>query len=146
MPFKKGPGSMANRGEYLDRLFNSFVNEDIFAPLTVLATGQGTFKVDIKENDEAYIFEADMPGIEKEAIDVDYENEHLTISTKREDTVEENTGTYIRRERHYGEMKRSFFVGDIDRERIKAGFTNGVLTVEVPKTGAAAEKKKIDIT
>ena len=146
LPFRKGPGSIVNRGEYLDRLFNSFLNEDIFTPLNLINPAGTTFKVDIKDNEDAYVFEADLPGIGKEAIDVNYENEHLTITAKRENTVEEKADNYLRRERTYGELKRSFYVGNIDRDKIKAAFENGVLTVEIPKEASVEAKTKIDIT
>ena len=89
-------------------------------------------KSDIYEKDGKYHLEADLPGFDKNNIHVDYKDGYLTIQASKEDNFEENN-KYIRRERHYGEVSRSFYVGDIDEKEIKAKFKDGSLKITFPK-------------
>ena len=89
-------------------------------------------KTDIYEKDGKYHLEADLPGFDKNNIHVDYKDGYLTIQASKEDNFEENN-KYIRRERHYGEVSRSFYVGDIDEKEIKAKFKDGSLKITFTK-------------
>ena len=89
-------------------------------------------KTYIYEKDGKYHLEADLPGFDKNNIHVDYKDGYLTIQASKEDNFEENN-KYIRRERHYGEVSRSFYVGDIDEKEIKAKFKDGSLKITFPK-------------
>lgn len=97
-------------------------------------------KTDIYEKDGKYHLEADLPGFDKDNIQVDYNDGYLTIHATKEDKVEEN-GKYIRRERHYGEVSRSFYVGDIDESDIKAKFKDGSLKITFPKEKEERKEK-----
>ena len=93
-------------------------------------------KTDIKEKGNNYIIEVDLPGYEKDNIQIEMENGYLKVSAKVEDSnEEEEEEKYIHKERFYGECSRSFYVGDV-----KASFKNGILTLTVPKE----EQKKLD--
>ena len=96
---------------------------------------QGSFSTDIKETDNAYILEADLPGFKKEDIHIDISDNTLTISAERHSEHEEKDkkGSYIRCERSYGSFARSFGLDGVDAENIKAGFADGVLTLTMPK-------------
>ena len=65
-------------------------------------------KTDIYELDNKYYLEIDLPGIKKENIKINYENGYLTISAEK-NVLSSGPNTYIRRERFYGEIKRSFY-------------------------------------
>ena len=93
-------------------------------------------KTDIREHDEGYEVDIDLPGFKKEDININYENGYLTISTsKRLDKDEKDEqGHYIRQERYVGNMSRSFYLGDIPKEDIKAKYEGGVLRLSVPKS------------
>ncbi|SHH09279.1 Hsp20 family protein [Tepidibacter thalassicus] len=97
VPFKKNNNSITKKSDYFNHLFNNFFEDDFF-PTTVFGNN---FKVDLKETKNEYIIEADLPGINKEAINIDYENNYLTISAKREETIEDKNDTYVRRERNF---------------------------------------------
>jgi HSP20 family protein len=106
----------------------------------------GSFKVDLKETDENYLVEAELPGIKKEAIDIDYSNNYLIIRAKREDSTDETKENYVRRERHYGEFNRSIYVDNVNENEIDAAFKDGVLKIVLPKiTKGQDRKRKIDI-
>ncbi|HSN57960.1 MAG TPA: heat shock protein Hsp18 [Clostridiaceae bacterium] len=140
VPFKKN--RLLKKGE---DFFDNFFDEDFTMPMPFDKMGLG-FKVDLKETDTSYLVEADLPGIAKEDVDIDYKNNYLTIKAKREEKVEEKKENYVRKERKYGEFKRMFYVDNVDENSIKASFTDGVLKVELPKTEKAkTETKRIVI-
>ena len=108
-------------------------------------------KTDIREDDNGYLLEVDLPGYKKEDIKIDVTDGYLTIHAKTTDEVnEEEKGKYVRRERFMGECTRSFYVGDDAKEdEIKASFKNGILKLEVPKVNPEEkkeEKKYIEIS
>lgn len=97
-------------------------------------------KTDIQENDNQYIIEIDLPGFNKEDIKVDLEYGYLNINASKKSEINDNS-KYIRRERYYGKLTRSFYVGDVLLEDIKANFKNGILKLEIPKI---SEDKKLE--
>ena len=88
-------------------------------------------KTDIRENRNNYVMEIDLPGLKKEDITINYENGYLTIKASK--LVESKTDSYIRRERFYGEVKRSFYIGEKKETDIKANYESGILTISFPK-------------
>lgn len=141
IPFRR---HMLNRGDDdFGQLFRNFFNNDFTQELSNI---YGSFKVDLKETEDSYLVEADLPGMNKDAINIDYESNYLTVSAKRDDTIEDKRENYVRRERHYGEFKRSFYIDNVDEEKIDASFKDGVLKITLPKlTKGNDKKKKIDI-
>ena len=101
-------------------------------------------KTDIKETEDSYILDVDLPGYKKEDIKVDITDGYLTINAKASNEInEEKKGKFVRRERFVGECNRSFYVGeDIKEDEIRASFKNGILELEVPKIDP--EEKKTD--
>ena len=95
----------------------------------------GSFNTDIRETDTEYVLEADLPGFNKDDIHVDVNDDSLTISAERHSEHEDKAkrGSYLRCERSYGSYVRTFSLEGVDTEGIKAAFTNGVLTLHLPK-------------
>ena len=89
-------------------------------------------KTDIYEWDNKYILELDLPGIKKENIKVYYDNGYLTISANN-NVLAVKPESYIRRERLYGEIKRSFYIGIKKADDLKAKLKDGILTIIFPK-------------
>ena len=139
-------------GENMMDVFNDF-DRDFFRgfarPEHMLygKNAQRMMKTDVKETDEGYELDVDLPGFKKEEIRLDLENGYLTISTEKSlENKEEKKGKVLRQERYAGTMSRSFYVGDsITEEDIKAKYENGVLSLSVPKKEArkVPEKKTI---
>lgn len=107
-------------------------------------------KTDIKEKDGNYVFKMELPGVEKENVNIDLENGYLTVSATVNKDVEEEEKKekYIYKERYVGESSRSFYVGDfVTEEDVKASFKNGILTIVVPvqKEVEQEAKKRIQI-
>lgn len=106
-------------------------------------------KTDIHETDKAYKFQIDLPGFKKEDVSAELKDGYLTITVQKnvqdEKTAEE--GKLIRRERYTGSCQRSFYVGDAVKESdCKASFSDGILTVEVPKASAIEREERKLIT
>lgn len=99
------------------------------------------FDVDIEEDEEAYTLEADLPGLTKEDIHLDYTDNVLSIQAQQETEREEQDDerNYIRRERSTRSYNRQFLIKNVDEEAIDAKFTNGVLTVKLPKKDKDAD-------
>ncbi len=103
-------------------------------------------KTDIYEKDNKYILEIDIPGIKKENIKINYENGYLTITAEK-NVLSSSPNTYVRRERFYGEIKRSFYIGIKNETDLKAKYTDGILTITFPKADIPKkETKNITIT
>ena len=101
-------------------------------------------KTDVRETDDGYEVEIDLPGFKKDQISLQLENGYLTISAaKGLDKEEKKDGRVIRQERYSGAMQRTFYVGDgVDHEDVKAKFEDGVLKLDIPKKSAKIPEKK----
>jgi HSP20 family protein len=95
----------------------------------------GEFRADIRDTGDAYELEADLPGVKKEDIQVELDNNYLTISAERhaEKDEKDKKGNYARRERSYGSYSRSFDVTGVQTDQITAEYTDGVLKLRLPK-------------
>lgn len=110
--------------------------------------GMNTFKADIRDNGSEYLLEAELPGFDKEQIQIEVNGDVLTISTGKEEMVEEeNAGTnYIRKERRVGKVARSFALDNVKVDGISADFKDGVLKMVLPKLKeTAGTRRRIDI-
>lgn len=106
---------------------------------------QRYMRTDIKENDNGYVLEVEMPGVNKQDIDIDLKDGYLNISvSKSEKNDGDKKDNYIHRERSFS-CSRSYYVGDIDKSEIKAKYDNGILTVEVPKDSPKKPENRIEI-
>ena len=124
---------------WVDNFFKSFFDPSQYG-------NQGRMKVDIKENDKDYVIEADLPGVNKDDVQIELRNDILTISVKQNEVKEEERDNYICKERRTSSMSRSFKVDNVEAKDIKAKFDNGVLAITLPKS--EKEKKnqyRIDI-
>ena len=104
-------------------------------------------KVDITETKDNFLITAELPGIDEKNVDITLDGETLTIKGEKKETGEDKQGKFYSRERSYGQFQRSFEVPTIiNQNKIDASFSNGVLTVKMPKTPEAKkEVKKIPI-
>ncbi|PRR85688.1 heat shock protein Hsp18 [Clostridium luticellarii] len=142
IPFRKD--NSMSRGDEFEKFMKSFFNND-FSPVGMNVFGRD-FKVDLKENDDSYLVEADLPGVNKDDINLSFKNNYLTISAKRENSREDKKEDFVRRERNYGEFKRSFYIDNVDDQKIDASFKDGVLKIELAKSEKGRNRgRKIDI-
>lgn len=131
-----------NGGDYFDDAFTNF-----FRPV-FYDDRFDNMKTDIKESDNGYTFEVELPGFDKQDLSLNLENGYLTIGANKVVKEEgDKKSKFLRRERSC-QCRRSFYVGDdVTEEDIKAKYNNGVLEVNVPKDQPKQipEKKKIEI-
>ena len=93
-------------------------------------------KTDVKETDQGYELDIELPGYKKEDVRAQLKDGYLTVQAAKNEE-----GAYIRRERYAGTMSRSFYVGDnVTEEDIHAKFEDGILKLSVPKK----EAKKVE--
>lgn len=104
-----------------------------------------SMKCDIYEKDGDYHIEMDIPGFEKKDISIECDNGNLTITAEKEESENDKSKRYIKRERTYGKYQRSFYLGDVEEDKIKAEFKNGMLTIVVPQKEEKNTKKQIKI-
>ena len=98
--------------------------------------GSRLMKTDVKEVEDAFEIIMDLPGVEKEDIQIELKEGYLTVSASKTTQFSESGENcrYIRKERFEGSAKRSFFVGDFANEdNIRASYNNGVLKLTIPK-------------
>lgn len=103
--------------------------------------------VDITEDEKAYRLSAELPGLSEKEIDVVLSGDSLTLKGEKRQEKEQKEKSFYLSERAYGSFQRSFYIPEgVDRDRIAADFSKGVLTVTMPKTAKAVEQqKKIEV-
>lgn len=124
-----------------------FTNDDFFddffdAPVrrSYMPTAM---KCDVKELDHSYELDLQLPGYNKEDVEVSVDDGYLTVSASHQENQEEKEeGKYIRKECYTGSCQRRFYVGkEVKGENIKASFANGVLSLTVPKAETLPERE-----
>ena len=101
--------------------------------------------VDVREAEDEYLMEAELPGLTDKDIELNIEDNILTLSSKKEQNKEEKKNGYLIRERRKHEFARTFVLPkDVDREKIKGEFKDGLLVVSIPKK-PEAKPRKIDV-
>jgi len=142
VPFNRNR-SMLRPGGFEDfyNMIDDFFNDNKW-PRNLM---HDSFKIDVKENESDYLIEAELPGVKKEEMNLELNEDILTISVRREEKTEEKKENYIHRERRFGSMQRSIRLADIKSEGINATFEDGVLRVTVPKEVQPVRKTQIEI-
>ena len=118
--------SIIPRRFYLDDFFDDFV------------PSKNDMKCDIYEKEGKHHIEIDVPGFKKEDIKIEAKNGYLTIKEKKDKK-------YIRQERIYSKVQRSFYLGNIDENDIEAKYEDGTLKISIPKKEQIENKKYIEI-
>jgi len=104
-----------------------------------------TFKIDIEEKENEYLIEAELPGVRKEEIDLNIEEDNLCITVNRSEDVNKDGKNYIHRERRASTMSRRVRLSGAKLDEIKAKLEDGVLNIVIPKDIKASTSRKIDI-
>lgn len=124
---------------FIDEAFNDFVSP---GSLDAASTRPWMPAVDIEETEDALTLYVEIPGLSKDDVQLTLENNVLTISGERRFDQERKGSNYHRVERAYGKFSRAFSLPtNVDTEKVKAGFDNGVLAVTLPKTDAAKPRR-----
>lgn len=91
------------------------------------------FRVDLRENDQNYVVTADLQGIERDAIDVDFKDNDLIISANRHNFSEDNDDNHTSSEGYYEDFRRVIHIDNVDDNNIDASYNDGVLIITLPK-------------
>lgn len=122
-------------------LLNSLFN-DIMDNTGYRTYNYATPRVDVKENDDGYTLEMELPGRTEKDVNIELNNDNLTISSNKEEKKDSKNGKYILKERRTSNFERRFALPkDVDTEKISANFKNGVLTVNMMKKPQSTTKK-----
>ncbi len=141
VPFRRG-----NRLSRPYSLADSFFNDDFFKGFFANTAALSRMSVDVKDEKDKYVLEAELPGAKKEDIKIDIDNGILTLSAQIGNETNEEKDNYVYRERRYGSVCRSFSLDNIDDEKIKAEYKDGILTIDMPKKEPEKKlTKSIDI-
>ena len=136
-----------------DRSFRRMANFDPFREMDNMersffgnANVVSAFRTDVSDTGNAFVLESELPGFNKDDINIDIENDCLTISVERKLDNEDKKKNLVKRERFYGSYSRSFDVTGIDTDAIDAKYTDGVLTVTLPtKVETAPASRRLEI-
>ena len=92
-------------------------------------------KTDVRETEDTYEVDIDLPGFKKDEITVDLKDGCLTVSAAKglDKDEEDKKGRYIRQERYAGACSRSFYVGDVEPDQVTAKYEDGILRISMPK-------------
>ncbi len=104
-----------------------------------------TFKVDVEEKDAEYLITAEMPGVAKNEIDLEMNNQNLIIHLKKEEHIDEKKKNYIHKETHVSSQSRGIYLAHANGENINAKLDNGILSIKVQKAAKKDTSNKITI-
>lgn len=116
--------------------------EDLFD--SIYGPNRKSFDLDIKETENNYTVEANLPGFKKDEVSIELHNGKLTISVNRKETENKNEENYVYRERKFYSSKRTVNLPDSDSEKVKAKLEDGVLTIKVDKKEKTSNKIVIE--
>ena len=126
----------------MDRLFDDLVPFRLFDEEREPLTGVWNPRCDILETDNDFIVTLDLPGVKKENVTVNYQDNQLTISGERIAEEIQEKRDFIRKERTYGNFHRVFTLPQsVNAEKITANFKEGILTIKVPKSEESKPKQ-----
>jgi HSP20 family protein len=140
----RGFGSLQER---INRMFDDTMRTIYPQEGEELERGTWMPAVDIHETEDGYVVKADLPGIKKEDIQIDLKDSTLTLKGEKKFEQKVSKDNYIRTERAYGTFVRSFTLPhNVDSEKIKASYKDGVLELTLPKKEEAKPKQiKVEV-
>lgn len=145
VPFNSKYNNLTRADAGFDNFYNmldDFFNDN-FMPARNLS--RDTFKIDIEETDKEYRIEAELPGVKKEEIAINTEDNDMCISVNRTEEVTNDSKNYIHRERRVSSMSRRVRLANAALDEIKAKLEDGILTIKVPKYDKSVNSRKIEI-
>ncbi|HEY9745188.1 MAG TPA: Hsp20/alpha crystallin family protein [Oculatellaceae cyanobacterium] len=128
----------------MDALFNELWRG--FRPRALTDFQFGSFPVDVLDQGDEIIVRAELPGVEKDKIDIRCAEDSLSIATEKSEQTHIKDGTWVVQESSFGKMVRTIALDTpVDPDRAQASFQNGVLTIRLPKAGPSRRGRSIRI-
>ena len=122
IPFERRQHDMT---DYFDQMEKSLFGD--------FGKAYASIKTDIMDEGDHFLLKCELPGLKKEDINIEIDNDVLTVSAEYKEENEEKKENYLRRERRYGSFSRSFDISDISSDQISAAYENGILKLQLPK-------------
>ena len=143
-PYNKNQMQRRGDSNFVDfyNMLDDFFSDSFFSPRSLR---NDTFKMDVKDLETSYVVEAELPGIKKEEVKLDYENDRLIISVESSQSVDEEKENYVHRERRRTSLQRALLLKNIDVSRIDAKLEDGVLNITIPKMEEQSNKIQIEV-
>src|SRR6056297_2937249 len=135
VPFRRQNKKVVENDDPFAYLFSNFFND-------ALDVASVSFKTDVKENENEYIVQAELPGVEKEDINLELDDNYLTISVNNKEEHTEKKENYIRREKRTGSFQRAFYMENVKEDEIKAKYNDGILEIKLPKENPGKSDRK----
>jgi len=143
-PYRLQNGRSTSPVNFFDALFDDFFGPTLYPAWPRTGAERRSLQVDVYEQDNAIVIEAEMPGVTKEDIRLDVKGRRLTLAGERKRETETKDEHSFRRERHFGTFERSFNLPfEIDPEKVEATLSDGVLRLKIEKP---AEQQRRQIT
>lgn len=125
----------------VDNVFDDFFNRNLIQPNDTHISP----RINVEENDNAWIISAELPGVDKNDVKVNYQDNVLTISGEKKFEKEDKNKNYHRVERSYGAFSRSLNINSaVLADKIDASYKDGILNISLPKA-EEAKPKLIDV-
>jgi HSP20 family protein len=143
---EKGMATLTRFDETFDDLLRGFFVRPVTFDGTQAPTAAAPFRVEVSENEQAYVFRAELPGVKKEDINIGIDGDQVAVSAEVKNEKEAKDGERVlRSERYYGKLHRAFSLGQpVDENAASAKYTDGILELTLPKK-AATQAKRIAI-
>jgi len=145
IPFSRRGSDISRRDDFfygIDRFFNEFFNDPFFARFTPFGS---PIRADVRETENEYIVEAEIPGVRKEDISIEISDDILTLGVDTRREVNEEAEDYIYRERSTGSFKRSFHIQNVKNDEVRATYKDGILTIILHKADKTKGTRRIKI-
>ena len=131
-----------NNDDNFNRMIDNFFNDSWMLPFRNYSE---TFKMDVKENENEYILDAELPGVKKEEIKLELNDGNLIIMVRREENVDESKDNYIHKERRLSSMQRSVYLPNVKNDGVTAKFEDGILKISISKAKQIENSNRIEI-
>ena len=133
-------------GRNMGRNNLSKMMDDFFDTSLEKLSNDNSFKLDIIEKEDKYVINAELPGIDKEDINIEVDDGILSISAEHvEESEKVDNDKYLYRERSQKSMSRKIYLGEVDEENISASLKDGILEIILPKAKEEDNTKRIEI-
>jgi len=145
IPFNRRGNHLMSIGAGFEDFYNmidGFFSESMLHSRSLT---RDTFKIDIEETDKEYRIEAELPGVRKDQITLNVEDDNLNILVTRMEEIKDESKNYLHRERRASSMSRRVRLANVKLDEIKAKLEEGILTVTIPKHEKVASTRKIEI-
>lgn len=150
-PYRRNSGlrrrdPFRDMGDLIDTFFNDSIMSPFVSGINFLRNEFNPMRADVRETENEYIIDMEIPGVRKEDISLDLKDDILDVRVEQNEMLNEERENFIRKERRYGSYRRSFYIPDVKHEDIKAKYSDGILTISLPKVDDVKKKsRKIDI-